>query len=341
MKKFLLLLILIILFVSCDKKHETIRSFCYWKTDLNFDKKDDSIIKRLKVKHLYIRFFDVDWSSQDNEPVPVADIRNVKLNKSQLEITPSVFITNEVFLKTNKGQLDTLALRIMKRINQIAIREKILPKNDFQEILIDCDWSPKSRENYFYLLKQIKKSFTKTKLSATIRLWQYKYTTKAGTPPIDRGLLMCYNITKPNDLNTENSIGTSRELSQYITHNKYKLKLDIALPLYSWAVVFRGNQYKGIISDYEQLINGQTKMKEIAPNKYLLKEDILIGKTYLRNGDLIRIEKISDEELEKMISIVKNKIEIDNKTKISFFSFDEKYINNYKIQNISKYYAHF
>jgi hypothetical protein len=341
MKKFLLLSILITLFISCDKKHDVNRSFCYWKTDLNFNKKDDSLIKELQVKHLYVRFFDVDWSTHDNEPVPVADIKNIKLNKSQIEITPSVFITNEVFLKTNKGQLDTLALQIVKRINQIAIREKILPKNHFKEILIDCDWSPKSRENYFYLLKQIKKGLVKTKLSATIRLWQYKYATRAGTPPIEKGLLMCYNITKPKDISTENSIGTSAELAQYITHSKYKLKLDVALPLYSWAVVFRGNQYKGIISDYEQLINGQTKLKVIAPNKYLLKEDILIGKTYLRNGDLIRIEKISDDELEKMISIVKNKIEIDNQTKISFFSFDQKYINNYKIQNISKYYARF
>jgi hypothetical protein len=297
---------------------------------------------------MYVRFFDVDWNSFENEPVPVANIRNINLNKNHLEVTPCVFITNEVFLKTNKEQLDTLAVRIIRRINQIAenrINEGIKKADystvNFKEILIDCDWSPKSKDNYFYLLKQIKKRLPNKKISATIRLWQYKYATKAGTPPVDKGLLMCYNITKPNDFKTENSIGTSKELAQYITHNKYKLKLDIALPIYSWAVVFRGTEYKGIISDYGKFINDSIKHKKLSANKYVLKEDVVAGKTYLRNGDAIRVEKISEEELEKMISIVKNKIEVDNQTKITFFSFDKKYIDDYGIQNISKYYARF
>jgi hypothetical protein len=332
---------------SCNKKNDVVRSFCYWKTDLKFNSDDDSIIKDLKLKHMFVRFFDVDWSSSENEPVPVADIQNIYLNKSNIEITPSVFITNEVFLKASKPQLDTLALRIIKRIEEITenkrkIRIKaIYPKIDFKEILIDCDWSPKSKQNYFYLLGLIKKNAPQVKITATIRLWQYKYATKAGTPPVDKGLLMCYNITKPNDINTKNSIGTSAELAQYITHNKYKLKLDVALPLYSWAVVFRGGQYKGIISDYEKLMNDSIPLKQIAPENYILKQDMLLGNTYLRNGDLIRVEKISNDELDKMISIVKRKIEIDNQTKISFFSFDKKHINNYGIQNLSEYYARF
>ncbi|MEZ0130235.1 hypothetical protein AB9T88_10920, partial [Flavobacterium sp. LBUM151] len=60
-----------------------------------------------------------------------------------------------------------------------------------------------------------------------------------------------------------------------------------------------------------------------------------------RNGDEIRIEKISEDELEKMISIIKDKIKIDNETKVTFFSFDKKYINDYGTQNISGYYARF
>lgn len=337
------LIISSLLLLSCGKKKEVIHSFCYWKTDLNFDKSDDSLIEKINVRHMYVRFFDVDWSSFENEPVPVANIQNINFNKSHLQVTPSVFITNEVFLKTNKDQLDTLALRIIRRVGEIAENKKkeSINKVHFREILIDCDWSPKSKENYFYLLKQIKKNLPNIKIAATIRLWQYKYATKAGTPPVNKGLLMCYNITKPNDFKTENSIGTSRELAQYITHNKYKLTLDIALPLYSWAVVFRGNQYKGIISDYGKLINDSIKNKKLSANKYVLKEDVVAGKTYLRNGDAIRIEKISDEELDKMISIVKNKIEVDNETKVTFFSFDKKIINNYGVENISKYYACF
>ena len=380
MKNVLFVLLFVVLSSgSCEKEHETevIRSFCYWKTDLSFDKEDDSIIKDMKVRHLYVRFFDVDWNPFSKEPLPVATIHDIRLNESNPEITPSVFITNEVVLKSEKKQLDSLAIQITKRIQQIgnkmneikaeSIAYKIVyPQNynnkkdfkqlnydsvksvelaklkvDFKEILLDCDWSEKSKENYFYLLQKIKKEIPTSNLTATIRLWQYKYAEKSGIPPVDKGLLMCYNVSKPEDFQTKNSIGTSDELAQYITHNQYKLKLDIALPLYSWAVVFRGNKFKGILSDYEQLMNDTIKLKKSTSDKYILQDDILIGQTYLRNGDEIRIEKISDDELDKMISIIKDKIQIDNQTRVTFFSFDKKYINDYGTQNISSYYARF
>ncbi|MEO8236586.1 MAG: hypothetical protein ABI576_00660 [Flavobacterium sp.] len=380
MKNVLFVLLFVVLSSgSCEKEHEAqvIRSFCYWKTDLSFDKEDDSVIKEMKVSHLYVRFFDVDWNPFLKQPLPVATIRDIRLNESNPEITPSIFITNEVVLKSNRKQLDSLAIQITKRIEQIgnkmneikaeSITYKIVyPENyynkkdfkklnydsvksvesaklkvDFKEILLDCDWSEKSKENYFYLLQKIKKENPTSNLTATIRLWQYKYAEKSGIPPVDKGLLMCYNLSKPDDFQIKNSIGTSDELGQYITHNQYKLKLDIALPLYSWAVVFRGNKFKGILSDYEQLRNDTIKLKKSASDKYILQDDILVGQTYLRNGDEIRIEKISDEELDKMISIIKDKIQIDNQTRVTFFSFDKKYINDYGIQNISSYYARF
>jgi hypothetical protein len=364
---------------KCEKEHETevIRSFCYWKTDLNFQKEEDSLIDEMNVKHIYVRFFDIDWNPYNKEPLPVATIKDISLNKNNPEITPSVFITNEVVLQSDKKQLDSLAMQIAKRIRQIGHKmnetkaqslayEIVYPENnhnrkeakllsfdsvksaelsklkvDFKEILIDCDWSEKSKENYFYLLQKVKKGFPTSKISATIRLWQYKYAEKAGIPPVDKGLLMCYNITKPDDFQTKNSIGTSAELEQYITTNEYKLKLDIALPLYSWAVIFRGNTFKGILSDYDQLMNDTIKLKKSSSDKYILQDDVLVGQNYLRNGDEIRIERISDDELDKMISIIKDKIKIDNQTRVTFFSFDKKYINDYGTQNISDYYARF
>ena len=378
MKSIIFILLFALLYgAGCEKEHEVVRSFCYWKTNLNFEKEDDSLIRELNVKHLYVRFFDIDWNPYAKEPLPVATIQNIGLNESNPEITPSIFITNEVVLQSNKNQLDSLASRIAKRVEQIGIKMNetkadkianaiVYPKDyykqqnyklinydsvkaielaklkvDFKEILIDCDWTEKSKNNYFYLLQQIKKGFPTAKISATIRLWQYKYASKAGIPPVDKGLLMCYNLTKPEDFKTKNSIGTSDELAEYITHDQYKLKLDIALPLYSWAVVFRGNQFKGILSDYDQLRNDSIKLKKISDSKYVLQDDVLIGQTYLRNGDEIRIEKISEDEIGKMISVLKDKIKIDNQTKVTFFSFDKKYINDYGTQNISGYYESF
>lgn len=374
---FFVLLFVVLSSGNRENDHKVIRSFCYWKTNLYFQDEDDSLVNKLDVKHMYVRFFDVDYNPYSKEPLPVATIWDISFNKSNPEITPSIFITNEVVLKSDTKQLDSLAVRMAKRIEQIGkkmndtkadiIASNIVYPKDyykqkdykplnydsvrsaesaklkvaFKEILIDCDWTEKSQKNYFYLLKQIKSQLPSSKIAATIRLWQYKYASKAGIPPVDKGLLMCYNITKPDDLQTKNSIATTEELAQYITHGDYKLKLDIALPLYSWAVAFRGNQFKGILSDYDQLIKDTSKVKKTSDTQYVLQDDVLVGQTYLRNGDEIRIEKISDSELDKMISIIKNKIQIDNQTKVTFFSFDKKYINDYGTENISNYYARF
>ncbi|MCD0473916.1 hypothetical protein LPB87_05855 [Flavobacterium sp. EDS] len=376
-------LIIVLLFVvinnsGCVNKQEVIRSFCYWRTTAYFDNEDDSICKSLDVKHIYVRFFDVDWNPYKKEPLPVATIKKLDFNETNPEITPSIFITNAVVLESSKGQLDTLAKQIQKRIKEIGQRyvnhkaetnaSKILyagyytQKGDFRkrlnfdsikavelaklepnfnEVLIDCDWTEQSKENYFYLLEQIKKELENCQLSATIRLWQYKYYEKAGIPPVDRGLLMCYNLSNPNDYMAKNSIGTSDELEKYITHSDYELDLDVALPLFSWTVIFRGSNFKGVVSDYESFIKDSVRFKKITANRYVLQDDVLVGQTYLRNGDEIRIEKISDDEINKMISIIKNRVPFNDNTKVTFFSFDKKYIHDYGIKNISGYYARF
>jgi hypothetical protein len=379
MKKTLLVSVLSILLVSSGcKKNSVIRSFCFWKTSSYFSQSEDSLSHAMQLQHLYVRFFDVDWNSYKQEPQPIATIRDVDYRMRNLQITPSIFVSNSVLLQSDRIQLDSLALRIQKRtatildnykkaqaqeiaykivddnyqkqtgnyrkrlnLDSVATLELSKVKLNCNEILIDCDWSEKSKKNYFYLLKKIKNQFPGYSIAATIRLWQYKYYKKTGIPPVDKGLLMCYNLTSPTDYKTENSIGTSKEVEQYLTHNDYQLKLDLALPLYSWSVVFRGNEFKGILSDYDDFVRNTTKFKKITENRYLLQDDILVGDNYLRNGDEIRIEKISDAEIKKIISILKDKITITDQTKVTFFSFDKKYINDYGIQNISNYYSLF
>jgi hypothetical protein len=379
MKKVILISFLFVVLVSSrGVKPEVVRSFCYWKTNHDTNGADDSLAKSMQVKHMYVRFFDVDWNPYADEPQPVATIRSVNWDGEQLEITPSIFVTNEVVLLASKNQLDSLADRIKKRVAsvleeyqteqarskayQIAQKRydsgsgnhKVWPNTDSitkiekgkiklncKEILIDCDWSEKSKKNYFYLLQKLKLSFPQYALSATVRLWQYKYRAKAGIPPVNKGLLMCYNLTSPTDHTTENSIGTSKEVEDYITQDGYALPLDIALPLYSWSVVFRGNQFKGILSDYDAFVTDTNRFKKVSATRYLFQDDILIGDSYFRNGDEIRVEKISDAEIKKMIAVLKSKIEITNQTKVTFFSFDKKYINDYGIENISNYYSLF
>lgn len=381
MKKYFLVLFVLpfLLSNSCYReKHDVVRSFCFWKTSMYLDQKEDSLVKKINIKHFYVRYFDVDYNPYLKKALPVATIYNIGFGQSDVQFTPSVFITNDVVLKCTKKQLDTLAIQICNRVkmipdnyftktatnyaNDIANKDyenqkteaktridiepiiakrKIELQSKIKDILIDCDWSEKSRDNYFYLLKKIKAKFPNYQIEATIRLWQYKYFEKTGIPPVDSGLLMCYNITNPESRTTENSIATSNDLDDYIDHRDYKLKLNIALPLYSWSLVFRGDKFKGILSNDVDFSKDETVFKKSGENKIILQDDVRIGQMYLRNGDEIRIEKVSNSEIENMISTLSTNIKIDNTTRVTFFSFDKKYINDYGIQNISNFYSQF
>ncbi|MFT3795925.1 hypothetical protein [Flavobacterium sp.] len=383
MKKSLLLFALAFLLWNCGKDtHQVQRSFCFWKTDAYLFEEEDSLLKTLKVKHAYIRYFDVGWNPYAKEAAPIATVSQIVGDFEA--ITPSVFIANDVMQQSDKKQLDQLAQRIsnrigmindeyferavrrrayaisdkdfetkraalkvaedqIKRLNVDSLQNAIRPKIEasIKEILIDCDWTEKSKANYFYFLQQIKKAFPNHSIASTIRLWQYKYYEKAGIPPVDKGLLMCYNMNAVDNPKTANSIGSNKELESYLTHDDYQLPLDIALPLFSWSVLFRGNQFKGILSSRVEILNDTVVFKKTGDHKMMIMNDILLGDFYARYGDEVRVEKISDSEIREMIETIKDQIDIGDSTKVTFFSFDKKYIKDYGTKNIAAYYSLF
>jgi hypothetical protein len=375
MKRISFLILLAILTLSnCNKQGvKIIRSFCYWKTTNNVS--NDTLLQQMEVKHMYVRFFDVDYNPYVKEAMPVATFTGAyTFSTLPLNITPSVYITNEVMLLSTKPQLDTLARKMCNRILTMYADFNIeiaktkarynyykLPeasKNNYNEdsivkievakmnatpheLLLDCDWTEQSKDNYFYFLKSLKKIAPNTTTQATIRLWQYKYMSKAGVPPTDKGLLMCYNMSNLKDYKIDNSIGSSKVLKEYLTHKIYALKLDVALPLFSWNVVFRGGKYKGILPESVDFTTNNTTFKKVSDNNYVLMDDVPLQNSYLRIGDEIRIEKISDNEINSMITTINNCISIDTTTKITLFSFDKKHIDSYGTHNINAFYKRF
>lgn len=369
----ILLLLLCVFLLSCIKEeHE--RSFCYWKTTLEMDNEEDSLFNQLNINHLYLRFFDIDYNYYSQKALPVASINGWRFpNDSNVKhITPCIFITNKVIENLNETELDSLAANIHKRIQSIisqrnesyaieaanhylnekrliitqdrvdslAALEKKKGLDKIQEILIDCDWTEKTKDKYFHLLTEIKKRYKGFEIATTIRLWQYKYPQKAGIPPVDRGLLMCYNLGNHTDYAVKNSIVSIAELEKYLIQSNYDLDLDIALPLFDCTILFSKEQYQGIISlDKAGISVSDTSIfASLGENKYAFKKDIEMENRYIRMGDELRVEKIAIQELQEIAKLLKSKIPISQDTKITFFSWNKNYIANYGTENIEKIY---
>lgn len=135
----------------------------------------------------------------------MADISFSSLVPAQTKIVPVVFITNQTLENIDTTATKLLAFKISKRIQGIITTNQ-LPTPE--EIQIDCDWTGGTREKYFLLLTELQKFplFQNTIWSATIRLHQVKFMENTGIPPVDRGMLMFYNMGNIEDINTPDSI---------------------------------------------------------------------------------------------------------------------------------------
>lgn len=339
----------VIFFVSCSHEHtNTQKAFYYWKTNYKFNTKDRELAEKMKVDKFYLRFFDIKWNSDRNQAIPVGELT---INNNAIypkNYVPCVFITNDVMIKSSKDELKSIAKKLVDKINYMAKKINLLQENNkvenkkfYKELQIDCDWSIKSKENYFYFLKKLKKIVENKEISVTLRLWQLKHKQKSGIPPVDRVMLMCYSTGNPKNYKIDNSLASYNEIEKYVKGQSYDLPTDIALPIYSWAVLFRNRSFKSIIRslNFDNVKSDTALFAHIHKNRYFFKKDTVMFDNYIRYGDEIRLESFDKTEMNKLINLLhKENFKLSNSV-ISFFSWDSTYIKNHGYENINAYYS--
>ncbi len=241
---------------------------------------------------------DVDFNPELQQVVPVSPIKFSDTLPQAVDIIPVVYIVNHVFEKMNVKQRTVLAGNIAD-----FVKAKVLQagKKDFKELQIDCDWTRTTKDNYFDFLEQLKlnPALRGKNISVTLRLHQVKNILSSGIPPVERAMLMCYNMGNLRKYGEQNSILDQREMNIYLKNDleKYPLKLDVALPLFEWAVVFRNKKYAGISKRITKAqLENEELFKRISNSiLYELKADY--PEAGLKCRDIIRWEAVSKDDL--------------------------------------------
>lgn len=280
---------LFLFLLACNTKQKTIsRSFYHWKTNFNLDSNQTNTLNKLRVEKLYVKYFDVKWVN--GKAKPVADV-NWQSESSQI-IIPVIYVTTDVFSNLDSANVVILAENCAKKIKTLHQSEV------FTEVQIDCDWMPSIKDKYFYFLNEIQTHFNDVVFSATVRLYQYKYPKIAGVPPVDKGLLMYYNMGELFSNKELNSILNNEVGKQYLGFNQYTLPIDVALPNFSWSLVFQENQFQHISKDFSAVdFKNENLFEYDKDNWWWVKQDTVINHTYYRLGDHIRYESCSQEQL--------------------------------------------
>lgn len=293
------LFIFVCFFSSCRQKSAVHPSFYFWKTKYQQNKLEISYLERFKSKSLFVRIMDVDFNPDLQQAVPVSPINFLDPVPEALDIIPVVFIVNQVFTKLDATQRAAMAGRIA---TFVSAKVKQAGKSDFTALHIDCDWTRTTRDNYFDFLEHLKAHplLRGKMLSVTLRLHQVKNIASSGIPPVEKAMLMCYNMGNLRKYGAQNSILDEQQMNLYLKDDleHHPLKLDVALPIFEWAVVFRNQKYAGISRRVNKaLLQDKKIFRQRAGNSILY--DLLVDHPAagLKVGDVVRWEEITREDL--------------------------------------------
>ncbi|MBB1149392.1 MULTISPECIES: hypothetical protein [unclassified Myroides] len=294
MKKILvgMLLMLVVSCVNSSPKSDSKLSFYYWKTSFALDQIERETLQNLAVTKLYIRYFDVGL--KNGTAVPITPIV-FKESVPQLEVVPVIYLKNEVVLY-DKLDVKKLASQLVDFVQQINEHNNI----DSQEIQLDCDWSLTSKDRFFALIEQLRKE-TEMKISATIRLHQVKYAAKTGVPPVDRGVLMYYNMGRIAS-DSLNSIYDRNIAQKYNSGLKdYPLSLAYALPIYSWVVHSRNDQVVRLVSRLRVAdLKEQSALEQLTDHEFVVKQEASMFGFVFQKGDRLKVENTTASQLKEM-----------------------------------------
>jgi hypothetical protein len=325
MNRYLFLILSIaILGESCTEIPKEITSFYYWKTSYNPTNFENTYLETEYVQKMYIRCFDLMYESANSYKPSNVILWKQKPHKN-IAYIPVVFIDKIIFENIDSVNNVDLANKINRLCKQIFASQHI----HFTEIQIDCDWTKLSQKNYFLFLKNIKKIVPK--ISATLRLHQYKYQTKTGIPPVDYCTIMCYNIGDLKSKQATNSILNQSDFDSYGKGKNYPLPTNIALPIYTWTLLFRNNQFYKILAQDVNCNHANWEQK--SKTQYVCKTSFYdsTNSNYFYENDVVKIEKWTKSEWKSITHHIKQNLQ-NTKNEIIYFDLDSTNIQTYLLR---------
>lgn len=293
---------LIFLFLfACRQKEKPLPAFYHWQTQLAIDTTQETQLERLGVSRLYVKFFDVDWDAGRQQLIPKAALQVDTTRLTGLEeIVPCVYITNRSFLEATDAQLAQLPNQVYRKVEQL--KQQLPADIQIRELQVDCDWSARTRAAFFDFLTEVR---TQTEalgwqLSATIRLHQLANPEGTGIPPVDRGMLMFYNMGTLSSWEEHNSILNLETALPYLSGRRatYPLPLDMALPVFNWGVLFRDGRFTQLLNNLDTFqLRDSTRFEKLAPYRFRVRKNTYLQGSYIYQDDLIRIETVQPAQL--------------------------------------------
>jgi hypothetical protein len=314
------------------------RSFYYWRGTFALSEPERTALRELDVRRLYLRLFDVAIDKGSGETKPVGITTIAAPAPEGIEIVPTVFITVDVVRSLGPDGIKGLARKIVGKVRSML---PALGGSTVEELQIDCDWTGETRGSYFALLEGIEREIESSGwlLSATVRLHQLRDRHTSGIPPVERGMLMVYNTGNPADPTVRNAIFDAADIKGYLKSlGSYPLPLDVALPLFSWGVVFHEGSFFVLLNNLAEESLHRPEIEALGDGWYRLDGDIYIDGIHLFAGDRIRFEEADRKETLAVAELISRELPGDS-VHLSLFHLHPSIIDGHDRTDLSALYS--
>lgn len=326
------------LVISCSRKVEARRAFFYWRTVFVLSENEKAILRNHHIERLYLRLFDVALDGTTGRVLPVGRCEFRDSLPAGIEAVPVIFLANAVF--EHERAPPELADKVWKLARNMTEEAGIR----FRELQVDCDWSDGTREAFFAFCRAMKAfcAGEQIRLSATIRLHQIKYFRRTGVPPVDRGMLMFYNMGKIEANPTRTSIFNSEDASRYTPYlGGYPLPLDGALAIFSWVIHARANgQMAGLIEKTDvTALDVSPFLRRTSPGHYIVTDAAFFHGIYLKQGDTLVVEAMTPDLSRQSALMLADRLHPDRDFALSLFDLDERNLKGYSRKDLETLYT--
>ena len=333
-------LVLLVVVVACGKPAApdgppARRAMFYWRTTFRLSPQERLALGELHAARLYTRVFDVGWSTDAPQLLGKIAPADASGMPAGVELVPVVFVKNEVW----KHPAPQLAVEVW---TEVQARVAALGAGPIKELELDCDWTDSTRARYFAFLTELRALAPGVALSATIRLHQVKYRERTGVPPVDRGMLMFYNMGKFSPDPDARAIFDPDAAARYVGRIRdYPLALDAALPIWSWTVQVRDDQVIDLLqaTDPDELA-GLDFLSRSGADRYVATRTAFLHGVLLNEGDVLKIEVTGPTEALAAARMLAAYLPPARGGRtVALFDLSERNLNRHGIENLARVFS--
>jgi len=279
------------------------RAFYYWRTTFSLSPIERQALADAGIDRLYVRMFDVEWNATERAPRMIGKLSAASDQRVPpgIEVVPVVFLRQDIFKHLDAAGGAKLARELWVEARRRAEMLGATPR----ELQLDCDWTDASRDRWFGFVRDVKQASGVT-LSSTIRLHQIKYREKTGVPPVERGMLMFYNMGKFSSEVDDRAIFDATTAAKYLDRvGDYPLPLDVVLPVWSWTVHIRDDRVIDLLqsTDPDELPSHDFLIPA-GLDRYAATRNAFLHGTLLREGDVLKIERMGPSDVRTAADLV-------------------------------------